>query len=132
MKMKKDEVALSARRKLPSCLFSFHVPCLFRKSEKSGIMRRCSGCGHYKRFVEEMEREEGEFWNEVDELRSKDFRCYCDGKLCGNEPVRSCFGVKVDSGEVFRCSRFDANRLPDGSLIKKEFLRLSGDDSAES
>jgi hypothetical protein len=51
-----------------------------------------------------MEREEEEFWNEADELRSKDFRCYCDGKLCGNEHVGSCFGVKTDSGEVFRFS----------------------------
>jgi hypothetical protein len=95
--------ACTARERL-SCLFSSHVPCSFRKSEKSGITRRCSGCEHYKKFVNEMEREEEEFWNEADELRSKDFRCYCDGKLCGNEHVGSCFGVKTDSGEVFRFS----------------------------
>ena len=128
--MKKNEVALSARRKLSSCLFSSHVPCSFRKSEKSGMMRRCPMCGHYKRFVNEMEREEEEFWSEVDE-RAESLRCYCDGKLCRNEPVGACFGVKADSCEVFRCSRFGVNRLVDGSVIKEEYLRLSGGDSAE-
>jgi hypothetical protein len=78
-----------------------------------------------------MEREEEEFWSEVDAVRSKDFRCFCDGKLCDNQPVGACFGVKANSGEVFRCSRFDVNRLADGSLLKKEFLRLSGGGSIE-
>jgi hypothetical protein len=34
---------------------------------------------------------------------------------------------------VVRCfgSRFDVNRLVDGSVIKEEYLRLSGGDSAE-
>jgi len=59
--------ACATREKFLSCLFSSHVPCSFRKSEKSGIMPRCSGCGHYKRFVNEVEREEEEFWKEVDE-----------------------------------------------------------------
>jgi len=128
--MKVGKLALSGEKKLLSCAFSSRVPCSFRKSEKSGIMRRCSGCGHYRNFVNEMEREEEEFWNVVDKA-NKDLRCCCDGNSCGNEPVGACFGARADSGEVFRCSRFDVNRLADGSVIKEEYLRLGGGDSAE-
>jgi hypothetical protein len=119
------------RKKLFSCVFFDDVLCSFRKSERSGIMNRCSKCPHYERFVEEMGREEEEFWREVDEVRDKEFRCHFDGKLCDNHPVGACFGVEADSGDLIVCPRFDVNRLADDSLMKKEFLRLRGGGSVE-
>jgi len=115
----------STKRQLLPCVFSSHVSCSFRKSEKFRIMSKCSGCEHYKRFIEEMEREEEEFWNEVDES-NKRLRCLCDGELCSNKSVGGCFGATADSGELIVCPRFDVNRLPDDSVIKQEFLRLRG------
>ena len=110
--------------KLPSCVFFDDVLCSFRKSEKSGIMNRCFDCRYYKKFVEEKEKEEEEFWREVDEMRRDEgFRCFCDGKLCDNEVVGRCFGISLD-GKLFVCHRFDVNRFSDDSWMKKEFLRL--------
>ena len=45
------------------------VLCAWRRSEKSGIMERCFSCVHYKRFVEEMEREEDAFFEEAERIR---------------------------------------------------------------
>jgi hypothetical protein len=118
----------STKRELLPCVFSSHVSCSVRKSEKFLIMSKCSGCKHYKKFVEEMEREDEEFWNEVDE-KNKSLRCHCDGKPCSMGDA--CFGATSDSGELFVCPRFDVNRLPDSSLIKTEFLRLCGSGSVE-
>ncbi len=62
------EKNLKSERTL-SCVFFKYVSCSSRTSAKSGMKQRCFGCGHYKRFVNEMEREEEEFWKEVNELR---------------------------------------------------------------
>ncbi len=59
----------SVRRKLLPCFFSSLVSCSFRKSEKFGVMNRCLWCEHYKRFCDEMEKEEEELFAEVDEMR---------------------------------------------------------------
>lgn len=118
------------REKVLSCVFFDDVSCSFRKSEKPRVVSGCSGCRHYKRFIEEMEREDEEFWNEIDE-RDKNLRCYCDGKLCSGKPAGACFGVKTDDYELIVCPRFDVNRFPDGSVIKQEFLRLRGSGSVE-
>jgi hypothetical protein len=59
----------SVMKKLLSCLFLLDVLCVFRKTEKFGIMNRCSKCLHYKRFLREMEEEEEQFWEEEEKIR---------------------------------------------------------------
>jgi hypothetical protein len=79
-----------------------------------------------------MEEEEAEFWAEVDKLEAEEgFRCPFDGKPCDQKPLGSCFGVESATAKVWKCSRFDVNRLPDGSLMKNEYLRLRGGGSVE-
>lgn len=58
----------SVKEKLLCCLFWSEVLCSFRRSEKSVIMERCFSCVHYKRFVEEMEREEDAFFEEAEKI----------------------------------------------------------------
>ena len=60
------------RGKLLSCFFDDDVLCSYRKSEKSGIMNRCFKCPYYKKFKEEMEREEIEDARDF-ELAQRDF-----------------------------------------------------------
>ena len=59
---------LSARRKFLSCLFSSHVSCSFRKSEKFGIMSRCLRCRHYKNFLREMDEEDERETAEIEDI----------------------------------------------------------------
>jgi len=61
-------VVLSVKKKLLSCLFLLDVLCSFRKSEQFAIMDRCFSCKHYFRFVEEMEQEEEEFFEEAERI----------------------------------------------------------------
>ena len=65
--------------KIFPCLFLLDVKvCSFRKSETFDVMDECFKCSHYKRFVEEMEREEEEFFEEVDRLRKRvKYCCIC-------------------------------------------------------
>jgi len=60
---------LSARRKFLSCLFSSHVPCSFRKSEKFGIMSRCLRCRHHTNFLREMDEEDERETAEIEDIR---------------------------------------------------------------
>ena len=53
------------------CSFWDDVFCSFKRSDKSVFMSRCLKCPHYKKFEREMEREELEFWDEVDRTRGK-------------------------------------------------------------
>ena len=59
----------SVEKKLLSCMFLPDVLCFFRKSEKSGVMSRCFKCPYLLKFQREMEKEEEEFWDEVDRIR---------------------------------------------------------------
>ncbi len=59
---------LSARRKFLSCLFSSHVPCSFRKSEKFGIMSRCLRCRHHTNFMREMDEEDARETAEIEDI----------------------------------------------------------------
>jgi hypothetical protein len=72
-KVKKHDNSESGHRKVLPCVFFDDVLCSFRRSEKSGIMRRCLGCEHYKKFVEEMEKEEDEFFDEVERARRRGY-----------------------------------------------------------
>jgi len=58
----------SAKKKLLSCVFSSHVSCSFRKSEKFGIMNRCLRCPHYKRFEREMDEEDARESAEIEDI----------------------------------------------------------------
>ena len=58
--------------KILSCLFLLDVLCSFRRYEGFGFMKRCETCVHYLRFLREMEKEEDEFFEEVDRLRRKE------------------------------------------------------------
>jgi hypothetical protein len=72
-----------------------------------------------------MEKEEHEFWVEVDEANRKEgLTCQCDGKLCDNEAVGSCFSSSANHVLVWVCPRFIVGCFRDGALIKEEFLRL--------
>ena len=51
------------------CLFLTKVLCSFRKDSAAEIMGRCFNCPHYKRFMEEMEKEDKETMDEFDEIR---------------------------------------------------------------
>lgn len=64
-----------------SCLFKFKVLCSFRKSEKFGIMGRCLKCSHYLSFVRDMEKEEDEFFEEVERVRRAECCCVCGCNL---------------------------------------------------
>ena len=55
--------------KLLSCVFWDDVWCSYRKSEKVGVMDRCMKCRHYRRLIREMEKEEEEFFEEVERAR---------------------------------------------------------------
>jgi hypothetical protein len=72
-----------------------------------------------------MEKDEDEFWAEVDEAdREKGLTCPCDGKLCDNEAVGSCFTGSLDGFLLWVCPRFNVGCFRDGAVIKEEFLRL--------
>jgi hypothetical protein len=60
-------------KRLP-CVFFDDVRCPYRKSEKVKIMSRCFKCPHLKEFEREMEREEDEFWDEVDRMRREGWK----------------------------------------------------------
>lgn len=51
------------------CLFLTDVLCSFREGATVEIMGRCFNCPHYKRFMEEMEKEDKETMDEFDEIR---------------------------------------------------------------
>lgn len=59
---------MSARKKLLSCFFLSEVLCFYRETEELGVMSRCLKCPHYERFMSEMEREEGEFFDEAHKI----------------------------------------------------------------
>lgn len=63
-----------------TCVFFDDVICSFRE-EGFGIMDRCFRCDHFFRFLSEMEKEEDEFWEEVDKLRADRFCVICARKL---------------------------------------------------
>jgi hypothetical protein len=58
----------SANKKSFSCVFSSHVVCSFRKSERSGIMNRCLRCPHYKKFMCEMDEEDAREGAEIEDI----------------------------------------------------------------
>lgn len=61
------------------CFFD-DVLCSFRKSERSGVLDRCMNCDNFERFNREMQKEEDEFFEEVEWLRSAQFCLVC---ACG-------------------------------------------------
>jgi len=113
-------------KKIFPCLFMSDVKvCGFRKTEKFEVLHECVTCVHYHRFFAGMEKQEDEFWDEVDAVRGKEgVSCVCDGKECDNEIVGSCFRKSVDDVLIWVCPRFDVDSFPDGAVIKEEFLRL--------
>ena len=80
------------RGKLLSCFFDDDVLCSFRKSEKSGIMNRCFKCPFYKKFVEEMEKEEEDARDF--ELMQRDFEAFL--KREQERIRRECGGGSVE------------------------------------
>ena len=60
--------------KVLSCVLWDDVLCPFRKDERVGIMHRCLKCRQYWRFLGEMEKEEEEFFEEVERLRREALR----------------------------------------------------------
>ncbi len=60
--------------RLPCVFFANEILCSFRKSEKSGVTNRCLLCEHYKRFCDEIEKEEEAFFGEVDKMRKGSLR----------------------------------------------------------
>ena len=114
------------KRKFFGCFFLLDVKvCGFRKTEKFDVLPECAKCVHYHRFFEEMDKQEDEFWREVDAVRKEQgVACVCDGKECNSEIVGSCFRKSVDDVLIWVCPRFDVNCFRDGAVIKKEFLRL--------
>jgi len=115
----------SSKAEIGHCVFFDDVLCSFRKVKAFYVMDRCFECSHYKRFEREMEKEENEFWAEIDEAnRKKGLSCFCDSKPCDNETVGSCFTSSVDGFLLWVCPRFNIGRLRDGAVIKEEFLRL--------
>ncbi len=89
----------------------------------------CLNCPHHDKIEQEMDEEE--LLDGVDATEQESFPCYCDGELCDRCPVGSCFVVKDDPKThlptdelVSVCPRFDVDKLPDGSWIKVEFLKL--------
>jgi hypothetical protein len=56
-----------------SCIFEPDVLCSFRHSEGSYVLDRCLTCEHYRRFAEEMEKEEAEFFENVDRIRKEGY-----------------------------------------------------------
>ena len=55
--------------KVLSCVFDDDFLCFYRKSEKVRIMHRCFKCRHFRRLNREMEKEEEEFFEEVERAR---------------------------------------------------------------
>lgn len=55
--------------KVLSCAFWDDVLCSYRKFVMSGDMEICFDCSHYKRFMDEMEEEDKEFWEWEAEVR---------------------------------------------------------------
>jgi hypothetical protein len=127
--------------KAEMCSFYVDVVCLFKldllrrglikRGQKVYVLDQCFTCKHHKKFVEEMEREEDEFFAEVDARdREEGVICRCDGKLCDRQPVGSCFSVFPNPdgspSDILSdvCSRFKVDCFPDGSLTKETFLRL--------
>lgn len=63
---------LSGVANLPkACVFLDDVLCSYRKSEEFGVMERCFRCPHYRRFIREMDKEEEEFFEEVERARER-------------------------------------------------------------
>jgi len=129
------------RNKPEMCSFFVDVVCLFKldllrrgllkKGQEVYVLDVCSTCKHYKEFVCGMEREEEEFFAEVDAGdRERGIVCSCDGKLCDRNPIGSCFSVFPNpDGSPSNiladvCSRFKVDCFPDGAVIKETFLRL--------
>lgn len=52
-----------------SCLFLDDVLCSYRKDERFTVMSRCFKCGHYRRFLREMDEEDKRVMDEIDEIR---------------------------------------------------------------
>ena len=123
------------------CLFLVDVVCSFKrdllrrgllkKGERVYVLDQCSTCKHYKEFVRGMEKEEEEFFAEVDRLnREIGSTCPCDDKLCDRDNLGSCFSVFSNPdgspSDILSdvCPRFNVNCFPNGAVIKKTFLRL--------
>ena len=58
-----------ASMKVLSCVFFDDVLCSYRKNVKLGVMGRCFKCRYYKRFKRESDKEEEEFFEEVERIR---------------------------------------------------------------
>lgn len=110
--------------KLFQCFFSPQTLCSYRKTEQFSVMERCFSCPEYKRFGAEMEREEEDFFVEVD--RQNQFaKCMFEDCPCDSEPRRLvCFGSDLVGGNVWKCRRFDAEKLPADSMMRETYLEL--------
>jgi len=60
---------MASSEKLLSCVFFSDVLCSFRKSARFYVMDRCPECSHYKRFEQQMDKEERKTMEEFDEIR---------------------------------------------------------------
>jgi len=67
------------------CVLYSNILCFHRKNLRSGVMARCFNCRHYRRFEREraieeakvfaeLEREEEEFFEEVERARRGELR----------------------------------------------------------
>jgi len=69
------------------CLFLVDVVCPFRtsvdKRRRFSVVGCCSKCSRYAQFVDGMEREEEEFFEEVEEIRKHGY-AYVDKKRRGS------------------------------------------------
>jgi len=72
-----------------------------------------------------MEKEDEEFWAEVDEIyRKEGLSCLCDHKPCDNEVRGSCFSSSTNGVLLWVCPRFDVGCFRDGAMIKVMFESL--------
>jgi len=115
-----------------SCVFLPDVLCSYRKGKRSGVMGKCFECLYYEKFMSEMEKEEekedvaflAEF-DHVNRFANCLFAdCFCDGEL----GKLVCFGGKLVGGvvEVWKCRRFDVEKLKVGSAMREAYLGLVG------
>jgi len=113
-----------------SCEFWDNVLCSFRRGAKGSIMQRCFECGHYLRFMAEMdveEEEEDAKCLQESERVNRFAKCSFEDCLCDGENGKlACFGFKAvgDGVEVWKCRRFDVKKLKADSLMREAYLSL--------
>jgi RNase P subunit RPR2 len=57
-----------------TCVFDPDVLCSYRYREGSNVvLDKCLSCEHYRRFSEEMEKEEAEAFDEFDRLQKEGY-----------------------------------------------------------